>query len=91
MSVTVGNITFDHTSYDKEGDVLYLHVGEPNPAAESDQTPEGHVVRFDEGGSVIGLTIINAKWLIDRDGGVLVTLPDLKRIDAKDLEPALAD
>jgi uncharacterized protein YuzE len=90
MTVTVGNLTFDHTSYDKEGDVLYLHVGAPAAAAESDETPEGHVVRFDKGGAVIGLTIINAKWLIDRDGGVLVTLPDLKRIDAKDLEPALA-
>jgi uncharacterized protein YuzE len=90
MKVTVGNLTFDHTSYGKEGDVLYLHVGEPTAAAESDETPEGHVVRFDEGGAVIGLTIINAKWLINRDGGVLVTLPDLKKIDAKDLKPALA-
>jgi uncharacterized protein YuzE len=89
MNITIGKLTFDHASYDARGDVLYLHVGEPQAAAESEETPEQHVVRFDEDGHVIGLTIINAKWLLGRDGAIAVTLPELQRIDAEELEPAL--
>jgi uncharacterized protein YuzE len=89
MKITIGKMTFDHASYDARGDVLYLHVGEPQAAAESEETPEQHVVRFDQDGQVIGLTIINAKWLLDRDGAIAVTLPELQRIDAEELEPAL--
>jgi uncharacterized protein YuzE len=89
MNITVGKLTFDHAAYDAAGDVLYLHVGEPQAAAESDETPEQHVVRFDQDGQVVGLTIINAKLLLDRDGAIAVTLPELQRIDAEELEPAL--
>jgi uncharacterized protein YuzE len=89
MKITIGKLTFDHASYDASGDVLYLHVGEPQAATESEETPEQHVVRFDQDGQVIGLTIINAKWLLDRDGAIAVTLPELQRIDAEELEPAL--
>jgi uncharacterized protein YuzE len=89
MKITIGQLTFDNASYDAAGDVLYLHVGEPQAAAESEETPEQHVVRFDQDGQVIGLTIINTKWLLDRDGAIAVTLPELQRIDAKELEPAL--
>jgi uncharacterized protein YuzE len=89
MKITIGKMTFDHASYDARGDVLYLHAGEPQAAAESEETPEQHVVRFDQEGQVIGLTIINAKWLLDRDGAIAVTLPELQRIDAEELEPAL--
>jgi uncharacterized protein YuzE len=41
--------------------VLYLHVGVPTKAASSEETQEGHVVRYDEAGRVIGLTIVNAR------------------------------
>jgi hypothetical protein len=55
MTVTIGSLTFDHASYDARGDVLYLHVGDPQEAAGSEETPEGHVLRFDADGEVIGL------------------------------------
>ena len=70
MTVTIGSLTFDHASYDARGDVLYLHVGDPQEAAGSEETPEGHVLRFDADGEVIGLTIINAKWLLERDHAI---------------------
>jgi Protein of unknown function (DUF2283) len=50
MTVKIGPLTFDHASYDEQGDVLYLHVGERHAAADSEETPEGHVLRFDEAG-----------------------------------------
>jgi uncharacterized protein YuzE len=52
MSVTIADITFDRVSYDRDADVLYLHVGDPTGAADFDESPEGHALRFDhDGGS----------------------------------------
>ncbi len=68
MTVTIGHLTFEHATYDEQGDVLYLQIGERQVAADSEETPEGHVLRFDATGKIIGLTIINAKWLLDRNG-----------------------
>jgi hypothetical protein len=45
VNITIGRVTFDHATYDAEGDVLYLHVGEPEPG-EGEETPEGHVIRY---------------------------------------------
>lgn len=46
MTVTIGSLTFDHASYDDRGDVLYLYVGDRQPAAVSEEAPEGLVLRF---------------------------------------------
>ncbi len=43
--------------------------------AESFGTPEGHNVRHDETGAVIAITIVNAKWLLDGDGEIKLTIP----------------
>jgi uncharacterized protein YuzE len=75
MTVTIGSLTFDHASYDDRGDVLYLHIGEHQAAADSEATPEGHVLRFNDRGEVIGVTIINAKWLLQRDHAINITVP----------------
>lgn len=90
MSVKIGNLEFDNATYDALGDVLYLHIGERRAAADSEQTPEGHVLRFDSEGRVIGLTIINAKWLLERNGEIAVTLPEQVRVKSAALEPLLA-
>ena len=90
MTVTISGLSFDHVAYDKAGDVLYLHIGAPQPAADADETPEGHVVRYDAAGRIAGLTVLNARWLLDRDGAITVTLPrPILRADAHDLEAAL--
>src|ERR1700684_2639388 len=75
MTITIGTIKFDHIDYDADGDVLYLSVGEPREAAESFGTVEGHNVRYDEVGHVIAITLVSAKWLLERDGEVRVTIP----------------
>ncbi len=90
ITVKIGNLTFDNATYDDQGDVLYLHVGEREAAAESEETPEGHVLRFDSRGRVIGLTIMNAKWLLERDGQIAVTLPEQVHVQSAALEPLLA-
>ncbi len=90
MTVHVGPYEFDHVSYDNDGDVLYLRRGEQQSAAETFGTPEGHAVRLDDGGEVIGITIVNAKWLLERDGKINVTVQSLIETNTDDLAEALA-
>ncbi len=90
VKVKIGPLAFDHADYDVDGDVLYLHVGDPT-AAEGEETPEGHVLRFEPGTQrIVGLTVINARWLLDRDGFVHVTVPDTVAATADDLAAALS-
>lgn len=74
-SIRIGPYDFDHITYDGEGDVLYLSVGEPREAADSQETPEGHVVRYDNDECIIGVSLVNARWIFDLDQAVTVTLP----------------
>jgi uncharacterized protein YuzE len=86
MTVRVGLLEFDHVVYDHRGDVLYLSVGEPTEAADSLVTPEGHVLRYDRGNAIVGITFVNAKWLTERDGVLNISFP----VPAQDLAPAFA-
>lgn len=91
MSVHLGPYTFDHVSYDDDGDVLYLSIGEPRDAADSDETPEGHIVRYDDREQVIGLTLVTAKWLLDRNETLTITFPQRPAIaDSQELQAAVA-
>jgi YD repeat-containing protein len=64
---------FDRIRYDDEADVLYVGRSDAGPAHQTVGTPEGHAVRYDEAGNVIGITLVNAKWLMERDGALTVT------------------
>lgn len=71
------------------GDVLYLHVGEPQPGADPEETPEGHAVRFGADGRVIGVTIVNAKWLRDHAQPIVITIPERIAMDPDELGPGI--
>ncbi|MHB8243003.1 MAG: DUF2283 domain-containing protein [Solirubrobacteraceae bacterium] len=90
MTVHVGPYEFDQVTYDRDGDVLYLHRGVRHAAADTLGTPEGHAVRLDAEGEIIGITIVNAKWLLERDGTIALTVPDLIETNTDDLTAALA-
>ena len=89
MSVMLGGVEFDNVDYDREVDVLYLHVGEPSTAVDWDESPEGHHLRFGADGQLVGITIVNARWLLDEDGVIVITLPK-RRIETRDLGDVLA-
>lgn len=89
MTVKIAGIEFDNNLYDREADVLYLHVGDPASAVDFDGTPEGHHTRYGPDGSLVGLTIVNARWLLEQDGEIVLTLPEQK-VRATDLGDALA-
>jgi uncharacterized protein YuzE len=89
MNIKIDDLIFDHGHYDTEGDVLYLSRGDTNHASDAALTPEGHGVRYDDTGEVIGVTIINAQRIIGRDGYLTITLPHSVRVEARELAAAL--
>ena len=63
-------------TYDHEADVLYLRLRDSAQVATTNATPEGHAVQLDESGQVIGMTLVNARWLTERDGRLVITIPN---------------
>lgn len=57
-------------------------------AVDFDETPEGHAVRYGSDGEIVGITIVNARRLLDEHGAIRITLPET--ISAADVRPALA-
>jgi uncharacterized protein YuzE len=90
MTITIGSNTFDNVFYDADVDVLYLHKGDPTTAVDFDESPEGHALRFDAGGQLVGVTIVGAKAWIDREGEIKITMPDLVHVPSAAVAPALA-
>lgn len=89
MTVTIADIEFDRVEYDADADVLYLHVGDPSRAVDYDETPEGHAVRFDREGELVGLTLVRPKQLLERNAELRVTVPVPSDVSAAELTPAL--
>ncbi|MBD0283206.1 MAG: hypothetical protein ICV69_13595 [Thermoleophilaceae bacterium] len=77
--MSAGDLELDG-SYEPIGDVLYLSAPGDDKQAPAQETPEGHAVRLDEQGRITHLTAINAKWLLDRDGELVATLRDGRRL-----------
>jgi hypothetical protein len=67
-------------SYEPVGDVLYLSAPEDDKRGPAQETAEGHAVRLDAEGRITHVTAINAKWLLDRDGELIATLKDGRRL-----------
>lgn len=90
MSIQIGPYTFDRVRYDRDADVLYLASGDPARAVDFDETPEGHAVSYDAKGELIGLTLIDARRLIEEAKGekVLIELP--ATADPAELQLAVA-
>ena len=90
MKVTIGHITFDRVRYDDGGDVLYLHRADPSDSVDFDESPEGHHLRFDGDGRLIGVTIVRPRWFLETEGKVTITLRDRISVGADEVGPALS-
>ncbi|MDX6636517.1 MAG: hypothetical protein QOJ01_28 [Solirubrobacterales bacterium] len=78
MTLRVGKHTFRYASYDASSDVLYAAVEGP-PYGSREPTPEQHVWRFDDEGHFVGITFVNPREQLEREGAVFVTLPTGER------------
>ena len=88
--IRIGSHEFAWVSYDEVGDVLYLSKGEPVAARDTLASPEGHAVRLDQSGEVVGLTLVNARWLVEREGEITVTVSERLTAGSEELADALA-
>lgn len=86
--VKIAGIEFDNVGYDSTGDVLYLNVGDPRCAVDFDGTAEGDGTSYGPDGSLVGITILNARLRLEEDGEIVLTLPE-RRVVATDLGGAL--
>jgi uncharacterized protein YuzE len=81
MNITVRHTTFDRVLYDEGADVLYLHVGDPTQAVAFGESPEGHALRYGPDGELVGLSIVNAKRLLDDAKPIMITISERMTID----------
>lgn len=88
-AVTVAGIRFDNNFYDRDVDVLYLHVGDPHTSVDWDGTAEGDGTSYGPDGSLVGMTILNARLRLEEDGKIELTLPE-HRVEVRDLGDVLA-
>ena len=88
-AVTIAGIDFNNVFYDREVDVLYLSVRDPKDAVDWGGTAEGDGTQYGPDGSLVGITILNAKLRLEEDGKIEFTLPE-HRVEVTDLGAALA-
>ena len=88
MTITLAGTEFAQHHYDARGDVLYLSVGPPREPARALATPEGHAIDYDESGAVIGMVLVNVRFILERDGTLTLSLPP-EHLAAEALAPVL--
>lgn len=88
MSLRAGPYTFAHVTYDAPSDVLYAAIDAPRPGSRA-ETPEAHLLRFDERGRFFGITLVNPREQLDREGGVYVSLPSGERVRVQGAEAVI--
>lgn len=84
MTIAFGDVIFDQVDFDREADVLYLSVSGISPE-HREESPEGHVLRFDLEGNLCGVTIIGVSHHIDESGRVSLTVPKREELGLDDL------
>jgi uncharacterized protein YuzE len=89
VSITIAGTVFDQIRYDADADVLYLHAGDPATASVFDESPEGHALRFDGTGKLVGVTIVNARQLLDIAAPIVITIPERVTVDPSELAAAV--
>jgi uncharacterized protein YuzE len=89
VSIQIGDISFDRVRYDAGADVLYLHRRDAGDAVAFDASPEGHALRFDERGDLVGMTIVRPRWHLDNEGEITITIPERVHVSEGALAGAL--
>ncbi len=90
MSLRAGPYTFAHVTYDAPSDVLYAALEAPR-AGTRKTTQEAHVLRFDDDGRFFGMTLVNPRRQLEREGGVYVSLPSGERVRVQGAEAAIRE
>lgn len=88
-TVKIAGIVFDNVEYDRPVDILYVNVGDPADAVDWDGTAEGDGTSYGPDGSLVGMTILNARYRLEHDGKIELTFPE-RRVVVRDLGDVLS-
>jgi uncharacterized protein YuzE len=93
VSLRAGSYTFPYVTYDAPSDVLYASIEPQRRQGRRQLTPEEHFLRFDDEGRFVGLTLVEPRSQLERDGAVYISLPsgDRVRVQGIELELRAAD
>jgi uncharacterized protein YuzE len=78
VGVRSGRYSFPWVTYDPPSDILHARLSRA-PEASRERSPEGDIWSFDEHGRPTGVTVIEPRARLDRDGAVYITLPSGER------------
>jgi uncharacterized protein YuzE len=86
MALRAGPYTFTHVTYDSSSDVLYAGFEPQRRQGRRQRTPEEDFLRFDEEGRFVGVTLVNPRSRLEREGAVNLSLPSGDRVRVQGLE-----
>lgn len=93
MALRAGPHTFRYATYDASSDVLYAGFERQRQQGSRERTVEGDYLRYDEEGRFIGITLVDPRSRLERDGAVYLSLPsgDRARVQGLELELRASD
>ena len=89
MSLRAGRYTFPYVTYDAPSDVLYASIEPQRRQGRRERTPEEHFLRFDDEERFVGITLVEPRSQLERDGAVFLSLPSGDRVRVQGVEQEL--
>ena len=89
MALRAGPFTMTYVTYDASSDVLYAGFEPQRRQGSRERTDEEHFLRFDEEGRFVGITLVNPRAQLEREGAVYVSLPSGDRVRVQGVEAEL--
>lgn len=88
MALRAGPYTFPYVTYDASSDVLYAGFERQRRQGSRERTAEDDFLRYDADGRFIGITLVNPRSRLEREGAVYLSLPsgDRARVQGLELE-----
>jgi uncharacterized protein YuzE len=80
VSLRAGRYTFPYVTYDAPSDVLYASIQPQRSQGRRERTPEQHFLRYDDAGRFVGVTLVEPRSQLEREGAVYVSLPSGDRV-----------
>jgi hypothetical protein len=86
VSLRAGPYTFRSVTYDAPSDILYAGIDTQPQRASRVPTPEEHFLRFDDEGRFVGVTLVEPRSQLERQGAVYISLPSGDRVRVQGIE-----
>jgi hypothetical protein len=89
VDLTLGPATFGRLAYDSGAGIIHLQVNAAASDVHVERCREGHQLRFDEHGNLVGLTLVGARKLVAGGEPLVITATERIELDAAALAAGL--